>query len=123
MDGASAFIRIGQSVPFTQQWAVFSQRYAHVAQTTEFQEITTGFAVTPRYVGDEVEVEVTPRIARLNSGGRIDFEELSTRVRVKPGQWFDLGGTMQGRDEVSRAIMGSGFNTSSRSTGLMIRVD
>src|SRR3546814_4913243 len=76
MDGADAFIRVGQSVPYTQQWAVFTQRYAHTGQATEFRDITTGFAVRPRYIGDEVEIEIAPRIARLHSGGFIDFVEL-----------------------------------------------
>lgn len=123
MDGAHAFIRVGQSVPYTQQWAVFTQRYAHLQQTTEFQDITTGFAVRPRSIGDEVEVQIMPRIARLNSSGFIDFEELATTVRLKPGEWFDLGGTMGSRDEVSRAILSSASTTASESTGLMIRVN
>lgn len=62
----------------------------------------------PRYIGDEVELEVTPKISRLNQAGAIEFEQLSTIVRVRPGQWFDLGGTLQARDAVSRAILSSG---------------
>lgn len=123
MDGGDAFIEVGQSIPYTQQWAVFTQRYAQIQQTTEFQDITTGFAVSPRYIGDEVEVEITPRIARLGRGGGIDFEELSTRVRVRPGEWFDLGGTMAGSDEVSRAILQSASGTTTQSSSLMIKVE
>lgn len=123
MDGADAFIRIGQSVPFTQQWAVFTRRYVHGGQATEFRDITTGFAVRPRYIGDQVQVEVMPRIARLNNSGFIDFEELATTVRLTPGEWFDLGGTMAARDEVSRAILSSESAAASRSGVLMIRVD
>jgi len=123
MDGARAFIRVGQSIPYTQQWALFTQRYAEAVQSTEFQDITTGFAVIPHYSGDEVEVEIMPRIAGISSNGIVDFEALSTRVRVKPGQWFDLGGTMQARDEVSRAILDTRSDTASGSTSLMLRVD
>lgn len=123
MDGASAFIAVGQSVPYTQQWAVYTQRYASIQQTTEFRDITTGFEVRPRYIGDEVEVEITPRIASLNANGTIDFETLSTRIRVKPGEWFDLGSTMQSRDEVSSAILSSGFDNASETSALMIKVD
>jgi len=123
MDGASAFVEVGQSVPYTRQWAVFTQRYASIQQTTEFHDITTGFEVSPRYIGDEVEVEITPRIATANARGFIDFETLSTRIRVKSGEWFDLGGTMQSRDEVSSAILSSGFNKASGTSALMIKVD
>ena len=123
LDGERAFIRVGQSVPYTQQWVALTQRYLAIGQTTEFRDITTGFAVRPRYIGDQVELEITPRIAGLNRAGFIDFEELSTVVRVTPGQWFDLGGNMQGRDDVSRAILSRQGGSGSRNTGLAIKVD
>jgi type II secretory pathway component GspD/PulD (secretin) len=123
LDGERAFIRVGQSVPYTQQWALFTQRYLSIQQATEFRDITTGFAVRPRYIGDQLELEIAPRIARLNNSGFIDFEELATTVRVTPGQWFDLGGTMQSKDEVSRAILRNQQGDEVQTTSLMIKVD
>lgn len=123
IDGGLAFIRVGQSIPYTQQWIVLTQRYAGIQQTVEFQDVTTGFAVRPRYIGDQVELEITPRISRPNQAGFIDFEELSTVVRVSPGEWFDLGGNMRNRDDVSREILNSHRQSGSRTTSLKIRVD
>lgn len=123
LDGERAFIRVGQIVPFTQQWIVLTRRYVSVQQTTEFHDITTGFAVRPHYIGDQVELEITPRIARLNQAGFIDFEELSTVVRVSPGEWFDLGSTMQSRDEVSQAILAGEQREERRNSMLRIKVD
>jgi len=123
MDGERAFIRVGQSVPYTQQWVQYSQRYLNVQTSTQFQDITTGFAVRPRAIGNKVELEITPRIARLNSMNYIDFEELTTVVRVNVGDWFDLGGTMQNRDEVSRAILSWQAESGSQSSTLKVRID
>ncbi|MGZ8250839.1 MAG: secretin N-terminal domain-containing protein [Methylophilaceae bacterium] len=123
MDGERAFIKVGQSVPYTQQWIQFSQRYLHLQSTTQFYEITTGFAVRPRSIGDKVELEITPRIANVNATNYIDFEELSTVVRVTPGQWLDLGGTMQSRDEVSRTILSRQVETQQGNDSVMIKVD
>ncbi|CAG0993564.1 hypothetical protein MTYP_02416 [Methylophilaceae bacterium] len=123
MDGERAFIRVGQSVPYTQQWVALSRRYLRAQQTVEFRDITTGFAVRPRYIGDQVELEITPRIARLDQAGFVDFEELGTVVRVSPGEWFDLGGSMQNRDEISREILSSGQSRESRISKLRIKVD
>jgi len=123
MDGTQAFIQVGQSVPFTQQWVVLTQRYARQYQSTQFYDITTGFAVRPRSIGNLVELEITPRISSFGQGGVIDFEELSTVVRVAPGSWVDIGGTMQSRDEVSRAILSSQQSAQGQQHGLMIRVD
>lgn len=123
VDGERAFIRVGQSVPYTQQWVYLTNRYINIQQTVEFQDITTGFAVRPRYIGEQVELEITPRIARLNQAGFIDFEELSTVITVKPGEWFDLGGNMQNRDAVSREILSVSSGGNRQSSGLRIRVD
>lgn len=123
LDGERAYIRSGQIVPFTEQWLIWTRRYAVVQQTTVFREVTTGFAVRPRYSGEQVELEITPRIAALSQTGYIDFEALSTIVSVQPGVWFDLGATMHGRDEVSRAILASGSHQERRKLVLRIKVD
>lgn len=123
MDGGTGFIRVGQSVPFTQEWVNYMRRYVSVQRTTEFIDITTGFAVRARSIGSEVEVEITPRIAKLNQQGFIDFEELSTVIRVNKGEWFDLGGTMQQNDEVSRAILSRQNSRQSQDSHLEIRID
>lgn len=123
LDGERAFIQVGQVVPFTQQWIFLTAQYANVQQTTEFYEVTTGFAVRPRYIGNDVEVEITPRIARLNTSGVIDFEQLSTTVRTPRGQWLDIGGVMQARDEVSRAILSQNQYGEGKNSRLQIKVD
>lgn len=123
LDGQPAFIRVGQSVPFTQEWVTYTRRYVHIERTTDFVDITTGFAVRPRSLGNQVELEITPRIARLNQLGFIDFEELSTIVRVNKGEWFDLGGTMQQKDEVSRAILSKQNLSQTQNSSLSIKVD
>jgi hypothetical protein len=123
VDGERAFIRVGQSVPYTQQWVYLTNRYVNIQQTVEFQDITTGFAVRPRYIGEQVELEITPRIARLSQAGFIDFEELSTVVIVRPGDWFDLGGNMQNRDDVSREILSINRGGNRQNSSLKIKVD
>ena len=123
LDGEQAFIRVGRIVPYSRQWILLTRRYVSAQQSIEFQDITTGFAVRPHYIGDQVELEITPRIARLNQAGFIDFEELSTVVRVEPGEWFDLGSTMQDRDEVSYAILAGEQRDERRNTTLRIKVD
>lgn len=123
LDGERAFIRVGQSVPFTQQWLSLTQRYATLQQITEYHDITTGFAVRPRSAGGQVEVEITPRIARLNSAGFVDFTELTTVVRATPGEWLDIGGIMQNRDEISRAILSGEHGKSRRNSSLRIKIE
>ena len=123
LDGERAFIRVGQLVPFTQEWVTMTQRYIQVDRFTDWREVVTGFAVRPRTIGNEVELEITPRIARLNNQGFIDFEELTTVIRTPLGSWVDIGGTMQQNDEISRKILGSQSSSSQQTSGLSVKVD
>jgi hypothetical protein len=123
LDGREAFIAVGEIVPFTQEWVTLTRRYAYVQKTTEFADVTTGFAVRPRSLGDIIELEITPRVKQLNSNGFIDYESLSTVVQVNHGEWLDLGGLMQGKDEVSRAIFSRQSNRESANNQLRVRVE
>lgn len=123
LDGERAFIRVGHSIPFTQDWVTITNQYIQTGSTTDWRDVSTGFAVRPRTIGNQVELEITPRIAKLNSHGYIDFEELSTTVRVALGEWVDIGSTMQNRDDVSRKILGFRSSASSENSGLVIKVD
>jgi len=123
LDGAPAYISVGQLVPYSGYWVDLTNRYARGVQTTGWQEVATGFTVKPRQVGDKVDVEITPRVAQPGGNGAIDFTALSTHVQVRPGEWVDLGGALGNRDEVSRAILGQGSERGSRSNNLRIKIE
>lgn len=123
LDGERAFISVGQLVPFTQDWITVTSQYVAVNQITQWQDISTGFAVRPRTIGNQVALEITPRIASLNSQGFVDFEELSTVVYVQLGEWVDIANTMQNRDHISHKILGASNGYARQSSALSIRVD
>ena len=123
LDGERAFIRVGKLVPFTQEWLTITRRYIQVDRFTDWREVSTGFAVRPRTIGSSVELEITPRIAQLNNQGTIDFEELTTVMRVTLGNWVDIGDTMQQSDEVSRKIFEIQSASSQQNSGLSIKVE
>ena len=126
LDGERAFIKSGQIVPYTQEWVVLTQRYIQIQTTTNFRDISTGFSLRLSSLGNssnEFELEITPRIASLNNNGFVDFEELSTTVRVRKGEWFDLGGTMINRDEVSRKILSNQNQAGQQSSHLKLRIE
>ena len=123
LDGERAFILVGQAIPYTQEWVTLTQRYMSIQRTTEFIEINTGFAVRPRSAGNQIELEITPRFAQLNQNGFLDFETLTTVVRVNRGDWVDLGGIMQQKDDVSRAILSWQASNQSLNSQLLIHVE
>ena len=123
LDGERAFISSGQIVPFMQEWVSITRRYVQIERLTDWREVTTGFAVRPRTIGNQVELEITPRISSMNQQGFIDFNELSTVISLSLGEWLDIGGTMQNKDEISRKILGSQSVSNSQNSRLLIKVD
>lgn len=115
LEGAPAFIRVGQSLPYVQRFMVFAGNRLTYGQDTQFLNVTTGFDVLPRLNGDRVELEIAPRLSFVGNGGVQDvrFQELRTTVSARLGEWVDLGGMTSGRDEISRAI----FETASTQSG------
>lgn len=122
-DGELAFISVGQSVPYTQEWINLTNRHIGIQRSTAFVNIDTGFAVRARTIGNRVRVEITPRFSQLNRNGFIDFTTLTTTIQVNRDEWFDIAGTMQQKDEVSYAILNWQSNNQSLNDQLLIRVE
>jgi len=123
IDGEKAFISVGQSIPYTQEWLTLTQRYVTVQRTSQFVTIDTGFAVRPKAIGNQIELEITPRFSQLNQRGTIDFESLTTIIRTKRGEWVDLAGIMQQKDDVSQAILNWQTDYESANSQLLIKVE
>ena len=125
MDGQRAWIRIGQSVPHVRKILALSRRQLVLIQDIELQDVTTGFDVLPRVHGDRVLVEITPRLSSLRNPatGLADFQELSTTVETKLGEWLDLGEILGNHDEVHRAILESATTTSGERRTVRLKIE
>lgn len=122
-DGAPAYISVGESVPYTSEWIVLTQRYATRQVNTEFIEIGTGFTVRARNIGNQIELDITPTFSKLSQSGRLEFEQLTTTVRVPRNEWVNVGSTMQEKDEVSRTILSSNQGFQQQNQLIFIRVE
>jgi hypothetical protein len=125
MDGQRAWIRIGQSVPHVRKILALSRRQLVLIQDIELQDVTTGFDVLPRVHGDQVLVEITPRLSSLRNPatGLADFQELSTTVETRLGEWLDLGEILENRGEVHRAILESASTTSGERRTVRLKIE
>lgn len=122
-DGAPAYISVGESIPYTSEWVLLTQRYAVTQKNTEFIEIGTGFTVRARSIGNQVEIDITPTFSKQAQYGRLEFEQLTSTVRVHRGEWVNIGGIMQQRDDVSRTILGRSNGRSDENNQILIRVE
>lgn len=152
LDGQRASIRIGQSVPHVEEILALSRGQVLIAQDIELQDVTTGFDVLPRVRGDRVLMEITPRLSTLRdpASGRADFDaghsrsapcgraarvqirsgqicqdfqELTTTVEVKLGEWNDLGAILGHRNEIDRAILESATTESGERRAIRLKIE
>ena len=125
LDGGRAFLRVGESIPQVQPFLVLVGNRLSVVTGIQYYDVTTGFEVEPRILGERVQLAVTPRLAFRSSQGAqtVNFQELRTVLMVKPGEWVDLGGAVESANEVNRQILGIRRHTDSIDSRFMVRVD
>lgn len=123
-DGATAHIQAGQSVPVT-NYQIFPGGYGYpgVTQSTQYIEATTGFAVTPRLVGQQVILDVSPWSDRFNRNGDIQTQEAQTSIRANLGEWVDLGGVDESGQSSANGLFAYRRQTSQSNLHILVKVD
>lgn len=126
LDGEEGYIAVGREVPYTSELAVLAGRHLAMAQRTEFRQVSTGFRVRPQLLAEAVQLELTPHMASLDrqqQGGELTFSTLTSKVVIPFGQWFDLAGHLESRDELSRAILARNLGSGRVHSQVHIKVD
>jgi type II secretory pathway component GspD/PulD (secretin) len=124
MSGSSAYLWVGKEVPYTEQWVYFTHHYAHVVETVNFQRVETGFEVRPIVIGNNVQVEIVPRISSFDKKERVvRFTEAATTLTVPKGQWVTIGGSSEQSNEVFRDILSYGSSSTNSTLSLSLMVE
>jgi hypothetical protein len=126
--GGSAYIEVGYDVPHRMRWQELSQRYGYVPETVVFQRVASGYNVRPVLAGDQVQIEIVPRINYFDNRGRdqnIHFAEAATALVVPLDKWIDISGVMGGHREVNRQILADSRHAADRglTMRLMVSID
>ncbi len=133
LEGSSAFINFGQSVPVPQRQVTRSvvngQVVERVSSGVEYRDVQTGFNVLPRLNGDRVLLEINPQNDRFASPeqnlppGSVNTQRAATTVSGRLGEWIELGGIAQGGVNQQTVILGSTRETSSDNRRVLVKVD
>jgi hypothetical protein len=133
LEGSSAFINIGQSVPVPQRQVTRSvvngQVVERVSSGVEYREAQTGFQVLPRLHGDRVTLEISPQRDTFAAPeqnlprGSINTQRAATTVAGRLGEWIELGGIVQGGVSQHTAILGSTRETSADNRRVLVKVE
>jgi len=113
LEGNQAFIRAGQSVPYTTQTVIQNGRHVTVTEGTTYRDVTSGFYVVPRISGDQVTLEINPQRNTVGASGSVNIQQAATTLSGRLGEWIELGG-VGGQS----ASSGSGTVYSTRSTSM-----
>jgi hypothetical protein len=122
LEGASAFVSTGTSVPIVTTVAAHAGRRPWAASSTQYRELTNGFLVTPRVTGDRVVLDIEQQAERLRSG-TIDSERLTTQVSSRLGEWIQLGGVEHSSTSTRRGVLSRQYSTNSDTRSIWVKVD
>ena len=124
MSGSSAYLWVGKDIPYTEPWIYLTRRYAHVVETVNFQRVETGFEVRPVVAGNNVQLEIVPRISSFDRQEQVvRLTEAATTLAVPKGQWLTIGGTSEQSNEVFRDILSYGSSSTNSSLSLSLMVE
>lgn len=122
LDGNSAFVATGTSVPIITAVAVGGGRRPFVAGTIEQRNLQRGFMVTPRIRGNEVILDISQQDERV-AGGNVQTQSLNTQVIGRLGSWVQLGGVSESSSSSSRGVLSRSHETSGNELSIWVKVD
>lgn len=120
-EGMPAFIQAGVSVPLA---TGYQDGWGRFYRERSYQDITSGFYVTPWVNGQQVTLDIRPFSRQpLDPLGSYRKQEISTRISGRLGEWIDIGGvSMQGQGG-RQGVTGLESASVSRQTPVSVKVE
>ena len=122
LEGNSAFIRTGQTVPVA---GAQVRGGGQVVQNTQFVEAASGFYVTPRVNGDRVTLEISTQRDRVRNPntGTVDLQRVDTIVSGRLGEWIEIGGSTSEAARTRTDPLARASSAARDQRGVMLKVD
>ena len=122
MEGASAFIATGTSVPVVTTVAAGGGRRPWAVNSTSYRDLASGFTVTPRVRGDLAILEIEQQQEGVQRG-QIETQRLATQLSARVGEWVRLGGVSESVSTQQRGILTRAQQTRSDESSLWVKVE
>lgn len=125
MDGASAWIADVDARPQPYVEGRWTPYGPDVQQGLDWREAQSGFYVTPRLRGDEVQVEISSQQQRFarDDDGRLATSGIDTVVTGRLGEWLPLGASLETSAGSRGELLAHTRRRADTHTGLWLRVD
>ena len=122
LEGASAFISSGTSVPIITAMIAGTGRRPWAGTSTEYRDLTSGFLVTPRVSGDGVVLDIEQREEKVQNGA-IRNQNLTTQISAHMGEWIRLGGIEESASSTQSGVLSRQYSTNSQSQSVWVKVE
>jgi hypothetical protein len=130
LEGGTASIATGQSIPVVTSYAVGGGRRPFAAGSLEYRNLNSGFLVTPRLAGQQVTLQIDQQSQQPQSsrepdsrGGVVNTQSLSTQVSGRLGEWIALGAVNESSSSSSSGILTRHYETQSSDRTLWVRIE
>lgn len=129
LEGNRALVHSGQSVPVPQRQVIQHPWGTQVIDSTQYQEVSSGFYVLPRVNGDRVTMEITAQndsLAPNQPAGNFPntrIQQTSTTVSGRLGEWLVVGGVGQQRNIDDSTISTRSLSDTREQRNVLIKVE
>lgn len=107
LEGSPAMISMGTSRPLPTRNVIRTPQGVVVTDAVTYQDISTGFEVVPRVVGERVILDINPRRETPGPNGSVNVQRVSTSASGRLGEWFEIGAMAQSSSSSSSGILSS----------------
>ncbi len=126
LEGQTALIRTGESVPTAQAGLVVWPQGEVITSGVEYRDVDRGFLVRPQVGGDgrvRLEISQVHEQASRAGGGRIDSQHVDTVIVGGLGEWIRIAGVGEQRDASGQRILGTSRAQREEEMEIHVRVD
>ncbi|MCZ6565602.1 MAG: hypothetical protein O6852_05650 [Gammaproteobacteria bacterium] len=126
IEGGKAFIIAGEIRPYEHRTIIRHRHGVSVYDSVDYQDITSGFYVTPRLIGNgDVLLQVQPHYRSLSDerSGAIEVQEADTMITAKLGQWVQIGGIDTDAKSKEKGILSTSRSATDKQSSIYIKVE
>ena len=127
LEGSRALVHSGQSVAVPQRQVIQNQWGTRVIDSTQYQEVGSGFYVLPRVNGNRVTLEISAQNDSLAPGSTdqpaMRIQQTSSTVSGRLGEWLEIGGIGQQKSNDSSTISTRDTSRMREQRSVLIKVE
>ncbi|MGH1538253.1 MAG: hypothetical protein ACRBDX_09460 [Gammaproteobacteria bacterium] len=126
IEGGQAFITVGKIQPYEHRTIIRHRHGVSVYDSVDYQDVTSGFYVTPRLTGNgKVSLHIQPhyRTASEEHRGTIEVQEADTTLETKLGEWVQIGGIDTDAKSKDSGILSTSRNSNNTRSEIYLKVD